>query len=290
MKHFATMILVCTLLFCLSENHAEAKTYSSSITTDSIERDLSLSEFVVKTERIRRKPEGYSISLAGSDMSKGKDMNGLLAQLPGITLEEGSIMVQGQAPAAVYVDGIKTDMDILKSLPAERIANVEINWNAGRNEMTGIRGGVIRIRTKKEFGMAGTLNGSIHYLPEYGYSGETVSLFTSVGTKRMTVYNNAMFYHKKRNGDYEETRTLKNNDTNTFTEEKMRGWPRFFQNWLNISYDISKEHKLGLSGLLVYDDEKEHTNATTYSNNLQEKILTTHKSVVQHQCTDCGTI
>lgn len=276
MKYITTLLLI---IYALSEWPEACKadtTKNDSIMTDSIERELSLNEFFVKAERIRKKNGGYSISLAGSDMSKGKDMNGLLAQLPGITLEEGSIMVQGQAPAAVYVDGIKTDMDILKSLPAERIANVEINWNAGRNEMTGIRGGVIRIRTKKEFGMAGTLNGSIHYLPEYGYSGETVSLFTSVGTKRMTVYNNAMFYHKKRNGDYEETRTLKNNDTNTFTEEKMRGWPRFFQNWLNISYDISKEHKLGLSGLLVYDDEKEHTNATTYSNNLQEKILTTH--------------
>lgn len=60
----------------------------------------------------------------GTDMAKGKDMNSLLAALLGLTLEEGLIKVNGQAPAAVYLDGVLTSMDIVKALPAERIASV----------------------------------------------------------------------------------------------------------------------------------------------------------------------
>lgn len=119
------LIIALILGFMLSPVRIMAGTVvNDSIPVDSIKRELSLDELVVKADRIRQKPGGYVVSLMGTDMAKGKDMNSLLAALLGLTLEEGLIKVNGQAPAAVYLDGVLTSMDIVKALPAERIASV----------------------------------------------------------------------------------------------------------------------------------------------------------------------
>lgn len=253
------------LLLCIPCSGPARGLAGDSLISDSIEKNLCLEELVVSTDRIRQRRGGYSVNIAGSGIARGKDTNGMLAMLPGLTLEEGTVMVQGRQPAAVYVDGVKVGADVLGNIPPERIVAVEVDWDAGREEMTGTRGGVIRVRTKKDIGLAGTLAGVGDYSPGYGYTGEQGTAFLSLGTRRMTVYNNAMFYHRKRTGDYEESRLMKDGGTVSLTEEDTRGWPRLFHDWLNLSYDISKNHQLGLSGLFVYDDERVRTDAVTVS-------------------------
>lgn len=147
---------------------------SDTTKTDSIDRDMTLGELVVKADRVRRRPGGYTVNLTGSGLAKGKDMNRMLASLPGLAIENGSLTLQGQAPAAVYIDGVKaSDMEMLKNLPPESVASVSVDWHAGREETAGTRGSVIRIKTKKVSGTAGTLSLTAEYSPGYGYTGET---------------------------------------------------------------------------------------------------------------------
>lgn len=64
---------------------------SDTTKTDSIDRDMTLGELVVKADRVRRRPGGYTVSLTGSGLAKGKDMNRMLASLPGLAIENGSL-------------------------------------------------------------------------------------------------------------------------------------------------------------------------------------------------------
>lgn len=64
----------------------------------------------------------------------------------------------------MYIDGVKaSDTEMLKNLPPESVASVSVDWHAGREETAGTRGGVIRIKTKKVSGTAGTLNLTAEY-------------------------------------------------------------------------------------------------------------------------------
>ena len=64
---------------------------SDTTKTDSIDRDMTLGELVVKADRVRRQPGGYTVSLTGSGLAKGKDMNRMLASLHGLAIENGSL-------------------------------------------------------------------------------------------------------------------------------------------------------------------------------------------------------
>lgn len=226
---------------------------NDSIPVDSIKRELSLDELVVKADRIRQKPGGYAVSLMGSDMAKGKDMNSLLAALPGLTLEEGLIKVNGQAPAAVYLDGVLTSMDIVKALPAERIASVEVDWNVGSEEVAGAHGGVIRIKTKRELGFDGTVNGMAQWLRNGNGNIESINPFLSFGTKRLTIYNSLGVYNSDINGRYRESRTMADG-TSTLANEKLNMRQKLVQEWLNLSYDIARNQQLSASGMFYYND------------------------------------
>lgn len=235
---------------------------SDTTKTDSIDRDMTLGELVVKADRVRRRPGGYTVNLTGSGLAKGKDMNRMLASLPGLAIENGSLTLQGQAPAAVYIDGVKaSDMEMLKNLPPESVASVSVDWHAGREETAGTRGGVIRIKTKKVSGTAGTLSLTAEYSPGYGYTGETPTAYLSVGTRRMTITNNAAFAHQAPQGEYTEDRTMKATGAHTMTTSDSHGWTRNLYDRLNISYDIAPRHSLGLMGYIAYADMKRHSNA-----------------------------
>lgn len=140
----------------------------------------------------------------------------------------------------MYIDGVKaSDTEMLKNLPPESVASVSVDWHAGREETAGTRGGVIRIKTKKVSGTAGTLSLTAEYSPGYGYTGETPTAYLSVGTRRMTITNNAAFAHQAPQGEYTEDRTMKATGTHTMTTSDSHGWTRNLYDRLNISYDIA---------------------------------------------------
>lgn len=234
---------------------------SDTISTDSINRELALDEVVIKADRIREKPGGYVVSLMNNDIVKGKEMNTLLAALPGLTLEEGAIKIHGQAPSAVYLDGILTSMDVVKALPPERIASIEINWNAGVEEMAGTHGGVIRIKTKRELGFMGTVTGAGTLYRGNG-DNESLSPYLSLGTKRLTLYNSLSLYNSNIKGSYEESRVMAD-ASSAFINESMKLRQKLVQDWLSLSYDIARDQQLGVSGMFYYRDRTENTDATT---------------------------
>ena len=46
---------------------------SDTTKTDSIDRDMTLGELVVKADHVRRRPGGYTVNLTGSGLAKGVD-------------------------------------------------------------------------------------------------------------------------------------------------------------------------------------------------------------------------
>lgn len=236
-----------------------------SALTDSVKWKLTLNEVIIKSERIMRKSDGYVVNLIGSEMTKGKDMYHLLTSLPGMTLEEGVIKIHGQAPAAVYLNGTPSSIDIIKTLPPDRIASIEINWDAGSQERTGAHGGIIRIKTKRELGINGTINGTVQWLRENNGNMESINPFISLGTKRLTIYNSLTMYNSDINGRYTEKRTMADSHTSLINEKtNMRG--KMVQDWLNLSYDLAQAHQLSLSGMLNYYDGTDNNITATTSN------------------------
>ncbi len=180
MKKSIIAFICCIALFpkkCMANTAVP-----DSVLTDSVKWKLTLNEVLIKSDRIRRKSDGYVVNLIGSEITEGKDMYHLLTSLPGMTLEEGVIKIHGQAPDAVYLNGTPSSIDIIKTLPPDRIASIEINWDAGSQERTGTHGGIIRIKTKRELGINGTISGIVQWLRDNNGNMEYLNPFISLGT------------------------------------------------------------------------------------------------------------
>lgn len=178
MKKSIIAFICCIALFpkkCMANT-----VVPDSVLTDSVKWKLTLNEVLIKSDRIRRKSDGYVVNLIGSEITEGKDMYHLLTSLPGMTLEEGVIKIHGQAHAAVYLNGTPSSMDIIKILPPDRIASIEISWDAGSQERTDTHGGIIRIKTKRELGINGTISGTVQWLREDNGNMESLNPFISL--------------------------------------------------------------------------------------------------------------
>lgn len=263
MKKSIIAFICCIALFpkkCMANTAVP-----DSVLTDSVKWKLTLNEVLIKSDRIRRKSDGYVVNLIGSEITEGKDMYHLLTSLPGMTLEEGVIKIHGQAPAAVYLNGAPSSIDIIKTLPPDRIASIEINWDAGSQERTGTHGGIIRIKTKRELGINGTISGIVQWLRDNNGNMESLNPFISLGTKRLTIYNSLTMYNSDINGRYTEKRTMADSHTSFINEKtNMRG--KMVQDWLNLSYDLAQAHQLSLSGMLNYYDGTDNNITATTSN------------------------
>jgi hypothetical protein len=153
-----------------------------------LESAIALKEFVLKGQRITRKPDRFIMNLAGDSTLLGKDGVNILNTAPGVFIQErdGSISVNGKSGTQVYVNERPrhesgTDLvRYLQNLKAEGIVKIEILPNAGAEYDANVTSGIIKItlRNRRDDGIDGSVGASSFFSPEdKDFSGFAVGFY-----------------------------------------------------------------------------------------------------------------
>ena len=223
------------------------------------ENTQTLSEVAIVGKRIKYKSNGYTINLKNESLAKGKQATELLAFLPGVTVDGESVRVLSQSPHAIYVDGVKIQNNSeLESIPASQIESIDIDYLAGVSENANARGGIIKVKLKKEKqgGYSGYFRGTASVLTNYGYQGESLNNSFSARYGKLSIRNNILYSHRLFLEDARENHFFKQEENHITSTAEMRDWKRRFYDRLSLTYDFSKKHSLGISGLYYTDRDQ----------------------------------
>ena len=240
------------------------------------ENTQMLSEVAIVGRRIKYKSNGYTINLKNESLAKGKQATELLAFLPGVTVDRESVKVFSQSPHAIYVDGIKIQNNSeLESIPASLIESIEIDYLAGVSENANARGGVIKVKLKKERqgGYSGYFRGAANLLTHYGYQGESLNNSFSARYGKLSIRNNILYSHRLFLEDARENHFFKQEENHITSTAEMRDWKKRFYDRLSLTFDFSKKHSLGFSGLYYTDRDRIKTETSFMEDEIEHHSL-----------------
>jgi hypothetical protein len=221
-----------------------------------------LQEVVVIGQRIEHKANGYVVNLKNNEISRGKQVPSLLAFLPGVTVENEAIKILSRSPHAIYVDGMKIQSnEELAAIPATQIESVEVNYLSGVNESANAKGGIIRIKLKKtqNGGYNGYLQGGVTDDFNYGYYGEKVNNAFNARYGNLSICNSIAYNRKKIFSKIEEDHFFYDDQKHIYSDVTLNDWYKVFYDRLNLTYDISNKHSIGVSQLYYTNRDKSHT-------------------------------
>lgn len=210
--------------------------------------DVTLGEIVVETSVITENAQGYKIRLAGQKLVEGKTAEQVFVYLPHVTVDDGTVKINGIAASEIYVDGRKVyNREDLKSLPAEFIEAVEVTFTATAGQITSTTGGAMRIILKKATpnGFYGNLQGKVSLLNKIGFLNESVGGSVSARIDKFSLF---LFPYASWLNTQEWTEETAST-TYGLTKETLRNKIGLssFGNTISVGYDFSKNHNLNVS-------------------------------------------
>lgn len=236
------MLIALALLVCAAVNSYAQESNDSTKTT-------MLDELVIVGKTIKETPTGYKIQLKNNDIVKGKSVEETLGFLPNITVSNGSILINGQAPSKITIDGRKVrNLEELSNLPGDFLDNVEISYVPSAGDVTNSFGGTIAIKLKKQTttGYYGNVSGNLAGGIKMGPMREGLSSVVNAKTGNLSIYDwlyGDLFHNKEW-----ATQTFTSaTSTSTYHERETERSNRI-SNTLNLNYEFNPRHSLALNG------------------------------------------
>jgi len=212
---------------------------------------FALGNIIIEGSRIHHDATGYTINLRSSDIVKGKQVSDALAFLPGVSQENDSYRINGLKVSEIYVDGVKlTSKDELKSIPADMIDKVKVNYLAAVNQNAADAGGTIEITLLRpsQDGYYGSLSGGTKY--QFGKNGiddESLRGVIYYRHKNLNIYDNLSMHWFQ----YQETakQSILNQATDQLTamREKQKVNGHNFRNRLSLTQQLNGKSSFGAS-------------------------------------------
>lgn len=258
------------LLFFMITVKAFGQVDSLNSVQDSIWKSLSLDEVTVSAKFLKRKSDGYIVSLQNNPIAKGKDLKKILGYLPGVNTVNG-ISVNNHSGTLIYIDNrqVKDERE-LEALQADQIDKVEIKYNTGAAFDARNSGGIIYISMKKNIdkGYYGSLSLSGTVRPKYGWSADYANLPFSFRIGKFSFYNYAWYSDFKSIFEYLYHNVYKTTNTVTDRTTKTQGWDRNFTDVFSTVYDINKKQYIGIYLEFGNVNSKPHVTSTTSDANI----------------------
>lgn len=159
----------------------------------SAQKEHHLKNVTVVASRTTNNMEGYTTTLRGTDVAKGKPAADVLPFLPNISRESGNFKINGLAVSEIYVDGVKLwDLSELDNIPGEMIDKVQVQYLAGADQNAALSGGTIRITLCRppEGGFYGSVTANADWYRSCGFGNEGVGGMFNYRYKNLSVYDN----------------------------------------------------------------------------------------------------
>lgn len=217
----------------------------------SAQKEHHLQNVTVVASRTTNTPEGYTTTLRGTDVAKGKPAADVLPFLPNISRESGNFKINGLAVSEIYVDGVKlSDLSELDNIPGEMIDKVQVQYLAGADQNAALSGGTIRITLCRppEGGFYGSVTANADWYRSCGFGNEGVGGMFNYRYKNLSVYDNLYVGASKLEENAEQWQT--GPDLQNFITETTKSKGIDFRNRLSLTQQFNSGAQLGGSYLV----------------------------------------
>lgn len=217
------------------------------------EATTAVDDVVVRATAITRQADRFVVSVGDLPALAGKDGAELLAQAPGVWLDDEGVAINGMKGVKVFVNDRELRLTgdklttYLRGLTSTDIARIEVIPQAGAEYGADARGGVLRIvlRRRSENGMNGSFtvtSSQSSRLEGYAPSG---NLNLRTGRWTLTAAGTGVFIPRA-TGHFDETRDY-NTDAQQFAgRSAFDTQSRYGSGRVGIFFDPAPRHALGI--------------------------------------------
>ncbi|MDE6668836.1 MAG: outer membrane beta-barrel protein [Muribaculaceae bacterium] len=210
------------------------------------QKESQLQEVTIVASRTLNDAEGYTTTLRGTDITKGKPAADVLSFLPNISCENGIFKINGFAVSEIYIDGVKlSDLSELNNIPGEIIDKVQVKYLAGADQNSAISGGIIMITLRRppEGGYYGSIMANADWYRSCGFGNEGIGGIINYRYKNLSVYNNIYIGKSKLKETTEQYIT--GSELQTFLTETTKSNSSDFRNRLSLTQQFNSGAQLG---------------------------------------------
>ena len=226
--------------------------------------------------RLKQEPGKFIYKPSPSEVV-GVDSYDLLRYAPLVSVENNTVSILGKGTSTIYINGRKpvmgnaSLMEMLRSVPADRIEKIEIIMSPNSSHKASTTGGIVNIVMKKNpnQGLTGSASVSATYLGERItpraslYLGYSKNKFNASANLSYLYYNSQT--EKETTYNYRDSYTDILNSTNSLTTG------HFLNGNISLSYDLTKRSTLGTS-FYIGGSESNSKSTTVSSNYLRGTI------------------
>lgn len=218
------------------------------------ESAMALDEAVVAAAApgLRQKPGKfiYTPHLSGAGSI---DSYELLSYTPLMTVEGNTVSILGKGTSTIYINGRKPVMDnaslmeMLRSVPAGQIENIEIIVSPNSSHKASTTGGIVNIVMKKNPGEGLTGSASVGGT----YVGERISprasLYMGYSKNKLRASANLSWQNYNSLNEKDVTYGYKDTFTDILNSTTQQSCGHFLNGNVNMSYDLSQRSSMGAS-------------------------------------------
>ena len=257
---------------CLGYEKSYIKPSGDGLIITLEESATRLQEVVVTASAARLKQEpGKLIYKPSPSEVVSIDSYELLRYAPLICVENNTVSILGKGTSTIYINGRKPVMDnaslmeMLRSLPADKIEKIEIIMSPNSSHKASTTGGIVNIVMKKNpnEGLTGSASVSATYLGER--ITPRASLYLGYSKNKLNASANLSYKYYNSQDEKETTYNYKESYTNILNSTNSQTNGHFLNGNISLSYDLTKRSTMGAS--FHIGGSESNSKSTTISSN-----------------------
>lgn len=257
---------------CLGYEKSYIKPSGDGLIITLEESATRLQEVVVTASAARLKQEpGKLIYKPSPSEVVSIDSYELLRYAPLICVENNTVSILGKGTSTIYINGRKPVMDnaslmeMLRSLPADKIEKIEIIMSPNSSHKASTTGGIVNIVMKKNpnEGLTGSASVSATYLGER--ITPRASLYLGYSKNKLNASANLSYKYYNSQDEKETTYNYKESYTDILNSTNSQTNGHFLNGNISLSYDLTKRSTMGAS--FHIGGSESNSKSTTISSN-----------------------
>ena len=246
-----------------------------------------LNGVVVSTSahRLKQEPGKFIYKPSPTEVA-GIDSYELLRYAPLVSVENNTVSILGKGTSTVYINGRKPVMDnaslmeMLRSVPADRIEKIEIIMSPNSSYKASTTGGIVNIVMKKNPNQGLTGSASVGAIYNTEKITPRASLYLGYSKNKLNASANLGYLYVNLQSCMETTYNYRDSYTDILNSNNSLSTDHILYGDISLSYDLTKRSTLGTS-FDIAGFERNSKSTTISSNYLRGTIDKYSKSYAE---------
>ena len=242
-------------------------------------------EVSASAPRLKQEPGKFIYKPSPSEVV-GIDSYELLRYAPLVSVENNTVSLLGKGTSTVYINGRKPVMDnaslmeMLRSVPADRIEKIEIIMSPNSSYKASTTGGIVNIVMKKNPNQGLTGSASVGAIYNTEKITPRASLYLGYSKKKLNASANLGYLYVNLQSCMETTYNYRDSYTDILNSNNSLSTDHILYGDISLSYDLTKRSTLGTS-FDIAGFERNSKSTTISSNYLRGTIDKYSKSYAE---------